>query len=240
MKFEYTDMLSGSMKVPTFDNSAHSVVGNSVDGRARITRIVPDILGKDSLNISVGGTLDTSNLCVDNGSGCEIVRVSLSNTTSLNAGIHPIYFVVKDNAGVTYRIDGTLYVGESKPNLITGLDDTDTTISNTMSYNISNGVVTVTADEYDGCGFTTGIVELKAGKEYIFSAKSDGIWGVAYLDTVEAFFMLDAITATYYLMYSNANYRFTPTVSGTYWLRLDVNKKGATHTFSEIKVVEAD
>ena len=41
-------------------------------------------------------------------------------------------------------------------------------------------------------------------------------------------------------MNSNNNFVFTPSETGTYWLRLDVNHEGQTHTISNISIVEKD
>ena len=126
-------------------------------------------------------------------------------------------------------------------NLIYGLSNTDSIESENMTYSISNGVVTVTGNAEDGYGFTTGRVYLEAGKEYTFSADTDKTWGTANSvgdGTVQAFLMLDGLYNNWYHMDSNNNYTFTPTITGTYWLRLDVNKTEETATFSNITVKE--
>lgn len=129
-------------------------------------------------------------------------------------------------------------------NLMYGLENKEETTTTGMKYSVLNGVVTVTALKDDGYGFTTGRVDLEAGKTYRFSVESDATWGESSgSDTVQTFFMLDGQYNTYIHMNtsslnSNGYYEFTPTVSGTYWLRLDVNQNGKTHTFSNISVVE--
>jgi len=125
-------------------------------------------------------------------------------------------------------------------NLLYGLNDVSTTTSDYMNYSVSNGVVTVTATSDDGYGFVNGRVYLEQGVEYTFSATSSGTWSHdESIDTVEAYLMLNGEYSTYYHMETN-NYTFTPTVSGEYWLRLDVNQSGKTHTFSDIMIYSSD
>ena len=126
-------------------------------------------------------------------------------------------------------------------NLLYDLSDKASTESEYMTYSISDGIITVTGNTEDGYGFTTGRVYLEAGKEYTFSADTNKTWGTANSagdGTVQAFLMLDGLYNNWYHMDSNNNYTFTPTITGTYWLRLDVNKTGKTATFSNIKVKE--
>ncbi len=127
---------------------------------------------------------------------------------------------------------------EGSKNLLYGLEDIGTTSSGKMNYSVSNGVVTVTSTNSDGYGFTNGRVNLESGKNYIFSATTNGTWGGNDADTVEAFLMLDGAYNTWYHMATNVNYSFTPAITGTYWLRLDVNQSEKTYTFSNIKIIE--
>ena len=102
-----------------------------------------------------------------------------------------------------------------------------------MKYNIANDIVTVTANMDDGYGFIPYRVKLVAGEKYYFKCETDGVWG----SEVEAFLMLNGQYTTYYHMNANPTV-FTPTVSGTYWLRLDVNNTGKTRKFWNIRVLE--
>ena len=132
-----------------------------------------------------------------------------------------------------YNVNVTFY-----DNLLYDLDDVTDVSSAFMKYSVSNGTVTVTANQDDGYGFTNGRVYLKAGTTYEFNCDSDGVWGESNngSDNVEAFLMLNGEFNTYYWMSSNKSYKFTPTVTGVYWLRLDVNQSGKTHTFSNINI----
>lgn len=89
----------------------------------------------------------------------------------------------------------------------------------------------------DGYGFVPYKVELIAGETYYFGCDTDAKWTFDESDGVEAWLMLDGKYETYYHMEGKNNYSFTPTKSGVYWLRLDVNKTGMTHKFSNIKVL---
>lgn len=154
--------------------------------------------------------------------------------------------------GVTYEtayLSNLFTVSYDTMNLLYGLNDcgeTDafantTYVASYMKYSINSGVVTATAKQNDGYGLTTGRVNLEANRKYKFSCTTDGTWGnEAGTDTVEAILGKDGHYTDYCIMLSNDNYEFTPTVSGTYWLRLDVNQNGKTHTFSNISVTYAD
>ena len=107
-----------------------------------------------------------------------------------------------------------------------------------MTYTVSNGTVTVTANMNDGYGFVNARVNLEANKTYVFNCQTNGVWVSGSADTVEAFLMLNGGYSTFYQMMSNVNYEFTPTVTGTYYLRLDVNTSGKTNTFSNINIYE--
>ena len=124
------------------------------------------------------------------------------------------------------------------------LDNQALTTAGQMQYTISNKIFEVTALSDDGFGVTPGKVDLEAGKTYIFNCMSDASWRTnptsenGYTNTVEAFLMLNGAYTTYYHMDSGNNFEFTPSASGTYYLRLDVNKNGETHYFWNISVKE--
>ena len=158
--------------------------------------------------------------------------------------------VITDNGNSTEtaRLSNQYTVKYPTRNLIYGLNDcgvtvgypnADATSGSRMSYSISSGVVTVTSNASDGYGMTSGRVNLEANRTYRFSCSTNGTYGGGATD-VEIFLMLDGRYTTYYRMNSNNNYEFTPTVSGTYWLRLDVNNSGATQTFSDLCMTYAD
>lgn len=208
-----------------------------------------------SLNITMSSSGSGSFTYTYNGDGT--VSCSSSNTgvatcsvntstktvtvTAVNAGDATI--TLSAGAGTNYCAASSKTVAATvkmqtysvKYNVLYDLTNVSSTTSLYMTYSVSNGTVTVTANNDDGYGYTNGRVYLEAGVQYTFSATTSGIWGEDGSDTVEAFLMLDG-TSTYYRMASNNNYTFTPTVTGIYWLRLDVNMSGKTHTFSDITI----
>ncbi len=72
---------------------------------------------------------------------------------------------------------------------------------------------------------------LTAGKEYRFSCTTSGLWG----SQVEAFLR----TGSTYIHMDSNNFTFTPTVTGAYQLRFDVNGGGQTHSFENVRIEEA-
>lgn len=143
-----------------------------------------------------------------------------------------IAFDVK-NTGITVEFDENM-------NLIYGLYNIGETNAGYMKYSINNEIVTVTSTRADGYGITTGRADLEAGKTYVFSCNTDAP-NFKYSesdDTVQAYFLLDGEYTTFYGMKNKDNYEFTPEASGTYWLRLDVDKINTTHKFWDISVKE--
>lgn len=160
-------------------------------------------------------------------------RVSLTNLEQQNQNYQNNFMVTFDyNMNLLYGLENKEETNGAASGGGTG---------NKMKYSISNGEFTVTSLMDDGFGYTTARVYLEAGKTYNFTCDTNGIWGgVAYTDTVEAFLALDgdhSSSARYRRMASN-NYDFTVQTTGTYHLRLDVNKSGKTYTFSNISVKE--
>ena len=146
-----------------------------------------------------------------------------------------------DITGGTFDFSVYLYARnvESAGNLLYGLEDTSDWVINTgMRYKINNGVVEVKALRNDGYGYTTSRVYLEAGKTYIFNCDTDGIWDSSTTDTVEAFVCLNGSCSENDRIKNQHDYEFTPSVTGAYWLRLDVNQNGVTHKFWNIEIKE--
>lgn len=100
-------------------------------------------------------------------------------------------------------------------------------------------VLTATRDDY-AVKLSEINAYLEAGKTYIFSMETDGTWGgTSGTDTIQAFLLKDG-AYTYYRSISANNSIFTPTESGNFVLRLDVNKSGVTHSFWNIKLEEGN
>lgn len=153
----------------------------------------------------------------------------------------------------TSTIEGKYLVSFDRGNLLYGLEDTNgevaargsTTNPNSyIDYSINDDSITVTNNgtQDDGYGLIEPIkINLEKGKTYIFNCDTDGTIGATgNTDTIEILFGLDGKWITWIRMNSTTNYEFTPTTTGTYWLRLDVNQKGKTHTFSNISITEKE
>ena len=112
------------------------------------------------------------------------------------------------------------------------------------SYNICNAPytkdnkLTITATKDDYYEFPDYYAEMEAGKTYTLSFESDGTYGLnSGTDTIQVFWLLNKEYTTQYQMTGFKN-TFTPTVSGKYYLRCDVNKNGTTHGFWNFMVYE--
>ena len=105
-KFINTVMKSGNEWVPNKEGTK-GIVGNSGGGFTKVTPLVPNIdipstIKKDSaLN-------ENQVTCKDNGSGCQIVRIT--DTTYLSSGTHNINIFVKDDLGYIYRYTKTINI----------------------------------------------------------------------------------------------------------------------------------
>ena len=179
-----------------------------------------------------------------------IIGATRSSVVGTVADTPTGYTVRKSTANnvETATLDNHYNVRYLSGNLIYGLDDCEETAavasvanqSNLISYSITNGVVTVTNNgtQNDGYGLTSGKVYLEEGKTYRFSCDTNGTWSTtSALGTVEAILAKDGRYITF-IHPESENCTFTPTTSGTYWLRLDVNKMGQTNTFSNISIYE--
>ena len=162
------------------------------------------------------------------------------NFTVSSEGTYYVCVKIKDKAGnLSDAISKSIAIKSvnitySSSNLIYKLDDISNGTGERMTYSVSNGVVTVTASKDDGYGFINARVYLEANETYYFNCTTSGTYGSS--GQQEVFLMLDGAYNTYYHMTSNTNYSFTPTVSGEYYLRLDVNTSGETQTFSNIRI----
>lgn len=100
-------------------------------------------------------------------------------------------------------------------------------------------VLTATRDDYS-IALPKINANLEAGKTYIFSMETDGTWGgTSGTDTIQAYLLKDG-AYTYFRGISANKSIFTPTESGNFVLRLDVNKNGVTHSFWNIKLEEGN
>lgn len=104
-----------------------------------------------------------------------------------------------------------------------------------------NNKYTLTATTDNFLKITDSKALLEQGQEYIFSCLTDGTWGEGvvgeeYVDTVEAYLLLDGKYTTYFRLHNNTGFIFIPPTTGTYHLRFDVNQNGATHSFWNFQI----
>ena len=121
----------------------------------------------------------------------------------------------------------SLFIDMNKPNLL----NTPYTSENKL---------TDTATKSDYYKSLSYYAKLEKGKKYRFSCKTDGTWGHSTAeDTVETYLLLNNEYTT--LIYMSTNpFIFTPTVSGNYYIRYDINSSGKTHSFWDFEIVEVD
>lgn len=100
-----------------------------------------------------------------------------------------------------------------------------------------NNKLTKTATKTDDYVITDYYIELEAGKEYTFSCKTTGTFGDNNKQT-QCFLILNKTFGTVINMYYKNGFTFTPTISGKYYLRYDVNISGETHSFWEFQIEE--
>lgn len=104
-------------------------------------------------------------------------------------------------------------------------------------YNLCNAPYTVdnkytfTASKDDDNRVLGYYATLEAGTEYRVSFETDGSYGFEPgVDTIQMFLVKDKQYDNYFAI-QGKSYTFTPTVSGDYYIRVDINKNGATHNF---------
>ena len=138
---------------------------------------------------------------------------------------------------------GEKYSGEIINLESNGKEKIDVNINGNMTqetregYNLCNAPYTVdnkytfTASKDDDNRVLGYYATLEAGIEYKVSFESDGAYGTEHgEDTVQIFLLKDQQYDNYFTIKSK-DYIFTPTVSGDYYIRIDINKNGVTHSF---------
>ncbi len=79
---------------------------------------------------------------------------------------------------------------------------------------------------------------LEKGKQYVFTCKTDGVWGgIEGTDTVEVSLLKDGKYNSFKIIQSD-NVTFICNETGKYYLRLDINKNNTTHSFWDIQIEE--
>lgn len=154
---------------------------------------------------------------------------------TLGKGVFPLFIdTEKNSVGVncfpnnsnSFEIDGLILANSIKSK---NLLYTPYTESNKL---------TLTATRDDHSIVTAYYCYLESSKKYTFSCKTDGTFGGSSgTDTVEIFLLKDRAYDTYISLNTNPK-TFTVATTGYYFLRYDVNKSGATHSFWDFQVEE--
>ena len=108
-----------------------------------------------------------------------------------------------------------------------------------MNYVYDNGVITMTAkkdDAYHGFKINATLVQ---GKKYHFEIESDANFSHSNgTDTIEVFLRSIKLADRYYQYIRDKSDTFVSSIDDDIELRLDVNKNGMTHTFSNWSLKE--
>ncbi len=95
--------------------------------------------------------------------------------------------------------------------------------------------LTATATKNDYYAAIDYYAELEAGKIYTFSCKTDGTFGTNNQQT-ECYLLFDK-KYDYIIQMDDKNcFKFTPTQTGKYYVRYDINVKGETHSFWDFAI----
>ena len=124
-------------------------------------------------------------------------------------------------------------------NLLEGLDDvTGVSAGNALSYDVSNGVVTLESNSATGYGYTDIKANLVSGKTYIFNCETDGEWAWKFNDNDAVYGFLGQIGNDVVELTSNKNFEFTVEDSGEYKLRIDVHEENGIRRLWNLRITE--
>lgn len=100
--------------------------------------------------------------------------------------------------------------------------------------------LTRTATKNDDYKSTDFYAELEAGKQYTFSCKTSGTFGMGNTFQTEVFLLFDKKYDYFIHVNSKDGFAFIPNKSGKYYLRTDVNFKDETHSFWNFQIEEGE
>lgn len=180
-------------------------------------------------------TLDKNNVYIFNVFIVDAFGSTYDAEHTLGKGVFPLFIDTgKNSVGVncfpnndnSFEVDGLVSASVLKcKNLLY------------TPYTESNKL-TITATKDDNAIVTGYYCFLEADKKYTFSCKTDGAWGgTGGTDTVEVFLLKDKAYTSYVSITSNPK-TITVSLTGNYFLRVDVNKSGTTHSFWDIQIEE--
>ena len=245
-----------SVRAINSDTTNYATPSNAVDETVNVVTFTTQsnnpsygTVDSSTYNVISGVTFEanTNTLLVKSGATTlKTITATKTDATGYTTNFSswsPSSGTVSSNTIVTANFTRTVNsytVTYDSQNLLYGLEDTDgwDTTNSRMKYSISNGVVTVHSLQSDGYGNTPGRVYLEANHTYVLSANSNGNWGSAEdEDTVQVCLVYETGSPVYHKS-ADSDLVFTPTTTGTYTLRLDVNQNDTEHTFSNITVKE--
>lgn len=167
----------------------------------------------------------------------DILGATYDKEHILGKGTFPLFIDTKKNSvGInclpihekSLEINKDIYVGDIKCKNLLYTPYTE------------NYKLTLTATKDDHFVTTDYYCYLEAGKKYTFSCETDAPFGGANgTDTVQVFLAKDRAYDLYYNLDRNP-YTFTVSQTGNYFLRYDVNKSGATHSFWNFQIEEGE
>ncbi len=109
--FKNIKLLDSTKEISSPDGKG-KIYGNTGNGGIKITPIVPT-LDIPKIQVSFGTVYDISGIkCIDNGSGCHIIKTKPDNTNNLPVGEHSMNIIVMDDDGITYRYTAKIQVVE--------------------------------------------------------------------------------------------------------------------------------
>lgn len=219
---------------------------NGVISLASARSIYIPIIGGETYTIQRSGSkrlraITTSSLPSNGAPRIDIVSddnaSSITIATSNTAKYLVVYFYLTSDSN-DKTIEETLATIQIKETSTTSIDMNKPNLLDTPY--TSENKLTDTATKNDYYKSINYYATLEAGKKYKFSCETDGTWGHSTTeDTVEAYLLLNNAYTTVIALSTNP-FTFTPTVSGNYYLRYDINSSGKTHSFWDFKIVEAD
>lgn len=207
----YTELKTNYYTKTESDNSVKTIIGETT-----ITKSDGKVVNmKDAIN----SVIDTSNSHTTQIGKIETKFSDYSTIEDVNSKITKAQQTSED-----YTIEAIKNLNIGAANLING--STIYTENNKLS-------LTATKDDFSNI-IGNIYVDLEKDETYTFNCKTDGIYGING-DTVEVFFLKDRAYTTFFRP-SSLPYTFNCTESGRYYLRVDVNKKGSTHSFWNFKM----
>lgn len=219
-----------------YDENKNFIIGYSGENRklldvpnsAKYVRTTVPLAGLNVTKLEKGSiATDWTPALEDIEENINLVNTTLSNKyTSLQT----------DLSGFKTTVSSTYTTKTEFENLEIGA----TNILKNISIHTADNKLKLTAANDNYFEITNASVILEEGKQYTFSCKTDGIWGTGTDDTVEAYLLLNKQYQTFFRLDSNEKFTFIAPASGEYYLRIDVNKNGKTHSFWNFKIEEGN